>query len=315
MLGFTRISSLDFLQKSASRHPVGCSACCLLSLIMMVHFSVSAKTMILAEQLLLLYEKCEKIMGCKKHDGKKCLFRHIFCFKDDVLDRYIISCPEERELKKEGRKDAKNNSLKKKAIDGFDYHYTDNINKLLKKFVAIASDEYKNNYIENLNNLNKSISVCMINSENQERISTNDIKNLLIQRTNAIRENNARLVNVIERNIRETINNCSNTIAGFNKEGRENMAKALNILNTYDNYFETELNFCVSKIQIYWNSFYNTLLKQCNKYVDIKLPDNKTLMIISDIENPAKNFNVNKYVETNPEEKLLNTVKGGNAHG
>jgi hypothetical protein len=247
-------------------------------------------------------------MGCPRRDNRRrCLLgilsRGMFCWKDKVKDRYIISCAEERELKKEGKEDAENvdGALRIKRICGEDNYYTDRIVVLMKKFQAIASEKYKEEYIEKLNNLNGNISNLI---EKGKKVLTDDVENVRIMLAKSdkyVRTGEEAMANILRSKAEKCMLQCVKNSTDIDVEGARTENMAMNKLAEYNAYFSQELDFCLSKISTYWRWFRKTRLKiqseQHKQCEDISLPDKDVLLTICDVKNPAEGFEVVKYID------------------
>ena len=243
-------------------------------------------------------------MKCKKNNGKKCLLwpiNHLFgllCFKDKETDKYVISCSEERELKKAGKKDGENDLLKYKDINGESYCYTGNILKLMKKFENIVGEEYEKQYINNLTNLNTEIAKYMQDGENEKENSCRAVWNKKAAIEDASAKRDTALINIRNSDIFDITQNCYNKITSINTMGKNAEEQANSTLDKYNTYFQRELTLWLEKIHIYWNSFCAIGLKMYeSKYKNISLPNKDILMAISDVRNPSEGFQVKKYID------------------
>jgi hypothetical protein len=237
-------------------------------------------------------------MKCKKNSNGKCFLWPIrqfgvLCFKDD---KYIISCREERNLEKNGKKDAKNNGLKKHNVNGNDYCYTEYINTIINNFEKLARVEFDEKYNSTLTELNKVTSGFMVEGNNAIYNANFEIES----KGKKIKEagGDISLIQILKTEIQNVKENCIENLTKWNANGNDNMNKAKKLLKDYNSYFDTELKLCFEKISIYWKSFCTTYNKEVctdgNNNLKIEID---VLMNINKVNNPAKDFQITQYTD------------------
>jgi len=232
-------------------------------------------------------------MKCKKNNGRKCLIWPInwlcgvFCLKDD---KYIISCSEERELKKNGKKDA-NKELERYQYNGQEYLCTGYISKLMGSFATEVSLEYKE-YSKKLTHLNKLISDSVADGKNE----TLNFKSKIIITDEEITKagKDTALIRTLEDHKNDIKISYTSKLNSCNTDGNNNMNEAKKLLADYNSYFDTELKFCLQKIFVYWESLCTAYKKRNPNYKDLELKEDMLKTICKD-GNPAKDFQIIQY--------------------
>jgi len=238
-------------------------------------------------------------MRCpKKMNNTKRCFLHccksvfpIFCWWKKEYDEYTITCLEEMNLKKQGKKDAMTGKPETREYNGEKSCYTEYIRELLCSFTNKIKVEYDENYNKDLTNLNHRILRCASEAEEKKRKAQIDI---------AVKQETKNSENyftpIIETDIVNIFGTCDCVLTQYNNQANNFMSEAGRLRENYNSYFEKESTFVLEKISIYWNSFCNAYKKKYKGSTLNLEPKRSVLFFVCEVNNPASNFKVEQYM-------------------